>query len=327
MDSPTFPQNVEKTVEAVTKLGTGDKARISIGLGIVVNIALIVWLSPIMTSVGIPVWLYIIIQVSVFTILIIYIIRIVVLKEPERIKEVNDGTTDSFSRMYYLRNLDSGEVLKIGSSYIPMYEMDNGQTVLYIKCLFGEKTDEGSIGTREIYHGLAHLVGEAKMELTCTVSDEVFEDSPEYADMLEYMSNIDDPLLSRAIREVFREVTEITAELSSVDCVVFRIKTRSVNQKYIIEDLMRKIYGLLEDNLHNFRRVQVIYKKEILDYFKDFYGLEAIDLSRMKLMESKISSSATKGMVEILSFVDMNGTVYSHVQEDQELSTVRKLNI
>lgn len=323
-----FPQDVDRLVTDARTMSGGEKAKAYFGIIIGANIGISFISVPFFTQLGVPTWVPLLAQTILSLMLFIFIYRMFVFKENEKMQEISDGLTDSFSKYCYLRNMDTGEVIKASNRDIKLFELDNGATVFYLRFLYGEVSDKKSIGTRDLYEQLFRIFGEYRVDVNSVVSEEVFEDSNEHAMLLHQVSSIDDPKLSRIMQETTRRILEDTNDLACVDCVTLRIKTRVGYQRYIIDEMMNRVFSEIDKSTNSFRSVQVLMKEELLDYFKSFYRLSAIDLASMKIRVSKGEDDSFRKYVQILSIIDEHGVTRTRKSlESNEIRIAKRINL
>lgn len=326
----TFPRDVDKSVTEARTIGAGEKAKIFLITGTVVVVVIALLITPPMEAIGIPSWLTILGLSTLILFGFIYVYRYFIFKEPEKIQEMEEGLTDSFSKYCYIRNMDTGEVIKAGNQEVKLYELDNGNLVFYIKFLFGENSDQGTIGSRLAFESIFRILAQYRFEVSATVSDEIFSDSPEYKSLVSMMSNIKDPKLAQAMLRITNQILDMTSKLSSVETVTLRVKTNSTYQRYDIQELMVKIYAALQEYRTNFRKVDVLFQEGLLEYFKDFYCLEDIDLARMKIKNSTIDSSEFRKYVSVYQLFYDEGpsrTRKGYKAEQDSIKIAKKINL
>jgi hypothetical protein len=309
------------------KMSSSEKARVILAFFAVLYLVLAYLGGNWVAGMGIPFKVYIILQTLLMGIIASYIVRVMILKEPEKLREDREGYKDSFARFYRLRNIDSPEILPQVKTDVHMYELSDGHSVIFFKVLFGESSDIGTLGTIAIYEKIFSLAGEARLEVTSVVMDEDFSSSPEYKVMTEQLSGIEDPKLSRAMRQIFSKMMEITSEKSSVDSVVFRLKTTSIMQRYRMDEFCNTLFNFIEGQTHNFRSFRTMDRQDLLNFMRTFYKLEVIDLARIRVENISKADSVLVDLVEIISFTDTNGVEYSSKRADSEYSTAKKLNL
>lgn len=323
-----FPQDVEKYASQAKKIQGGEKVRLYIVGFLGINFFVGMVTIPFFSSLGVPAIVPILAQLLVTIIAFVYVYKIFIFKEEEKLQEFEDGMVDSFSNYYYLRNIDTGDLIKAKKADVQLFELDNGASIFYLKFLFGETDPMRAKNTREIFRKIYKILGSYRMEFSQTISSEEFEDSQEAKKLIAEMSSIEDPRLSKTMLEILDGLLKISENMSNVDCVTIRVKTRVGSQRYDIEALVNELMDAIYANRNSFRSVKIMVKQEVLDFFKSFYGLEAIDLAFMKIRDSKIGDGAFRKFVEVYALVNKNGSVKIKGRlENEGIKVAKKLKL
>lgn len=320
-----FPQDVHKISSQASKLGGGEKARLVIGGIVVANFLIAVTILPFFTSMGIH-WLYPIgIQFLLTFFIGVFVFRIFIFKEDEKLIEYDEKLKDSFSKYYYLRNLDSTEPMEVGDVTVPVFEFDNGSLMTVIRFRFGANDADKSRSNRNVFTEIYNILGSNGLEFRQIISKEDFSSTPEAKRYLQDISGISDKKLAKSMMDIAHELYNMSDTYSNIDVIDLMIRTTYNYQKYELDRVLSKIFGTINESPAGFKIVSPLDKKELLDFFRKFYGLEAIDLSLMRVREETSLEDIKRTMVEVYQIVDSEGRVYTNKESSKVISLPRRI--
>lgn len=313
-----FPEDINKRINASKSLSTKDKTKLGVGLFFLLNIGIALFLVPTARGWGIPIWVPLVVQFILVVSIFILVWRVFIFKEDERMVEAKNKTQNSLAKFYFLRNLDSSETLTVGDKEFPVYEYDNGNSVMVMKFLLGENNNLRRKNNEIVLRKIFAILGEANLEFRQIVTKENFRTSPEAQSYIESLKEIEDPQLARVMREVTDALLDISETVSNVDVINLVIKTRSPHQIYSLDTVIRRISLVMKDYQTSFRRVTFLHKKPVLDLLKDYYGIEAIDPTLMSLSGTKVDYALQNKYVQVYALMDTEGNM---LVRDQVIDT------
>lgn len=323
-----FPNDVEKTTNDARKIVGNEKTKLILVAIAAVNVVVALWATSFFGGFGVPAWIILSVQAVLMGMIFVYIYRIFIFGEEEKLQESEDKTTDSFSKYYKIRNTDASLSVRGRDIEYPAFEFDNGSYAMYIKFLYGANSTEKAKGNSIVLEKILNLLATAGLEASITVGSENFETSPEAKDLLHTVNSITNVDLASKMTGVVHNLLEVSKEFSNVDVLMIRIRTLKTYQRYELGSVITRIKQISGDHQTSFRSVSVVLKKPLLDFFRDFYELEAIDLALMKIRDSRLSSDAGRKLVELYMVSDEEG--HAFVRKDlmeKEIKTARKLNL
>ena len=321
-----FPEDVQTMSNNASKLSLGDKTRVIFWGIILGNAFLLLFLIPLLGTMGVSWWYPVVVLVAVETFIGVYVVRIFVFKEDEKIQEYNDRMTDSFLKFYALRNVDADETLKIRGTNVPIYEYNNGSIKAVFRFRFGANDDARKMNNVRVFQEIYRIAGENNLEIRQYTSKEEFSKSPEAILYRKKISAIKDRQLGKTMVDIFQNLLDTSDQLSNVDVVNIIIRTKYNYQKYTLGEVVDKILNTISNYATSFRSVDVLYKKSLLELYKDFYGLEVIDPGLMKVRH-RVEADYNK-YVEVYQFIDSNGKVLiNKTVVDKTIETARKIRL
>lgn len=323
-----FPQDVERAANDAKKIVGNEKSKLIFLAIVVINFFVGLWSIPFFGAMGIPAVYPVLAQLGLLIFIGVYVFRIFIYKEDEKLQESEDKTSDSFSKYYFLRNVDSSSVVKVGNKDIPVFEFDNGSNALYIRFLYGSNNDDRRVQNTKALTQIFNMFGRFGLEFSETISKEKFSESPEAKDYLNSVGQISDKELSGKMLEIVHNLISISEISSNVDVLTIRVRTLKTYQKYELAEVVMRIQTILAEHRTSFRSVSFLYKKPMLDFFRDFYGLEAIDLALMKVKDSKSALEAGRKFVEVYKLVDGNGREFTREEVlTKDIKIAKKINL
>jgi hypothetical protein len=207
--------------------------------------------------------------------------------------------------------MDAGETVDGGGVDYPVYEYDNGSMKLVLRFLYGSNSARQEANTYLVLSRILNLLGSHGFEVRVTTSKENFSESVEAREHVAALNRSTDKVLAKTMMDITQAVFDESARTSNVDVLYVTARTKFNYQKLVLGDVVRDIFILLKENRTGFRSVEALYKKYVLEHYKDFYGLEAIDLSLMKVRDIVESEEGIAKLVEVYQLIDSEGRTYT----------------
>jgi hypothetical protein len=294
-----------------------DKVKLTILLSLMLNGFIAFFTVPTFSSVGVHWSIPIILQLIIFFIIGLFVIRIFEFKEDEKIREYEGYNSDSFSKFFYLRNISSGDQIQITSEEsIPVFEFSNGSNMVILKFRFGSNNDIKSARTRKAMEKIFRLLGNYNLEYRTTTSSEKFSTSPEATSYIEKLRKIPDKKLARPLLDIVQAALDYSEDVSIVNIMHLQIRTKSNYQRYELGTVFQDIKRILKEGPTCFRSTDYMNVEEFIEYLREFYGLEAIDLSILRARDGADLDNSTKDIVNVYKVVAMNGRSRTVVDDD-----------
>jgi hypothetical protein len=302
-----FPEDIQKVTRSKQSMKTNEKSRVIIGITVLINAFIYFLLSPTLEAWGLPKSLFLTIQIILLVLLGGFIFRIFVVKEDERIQEIEENKKDSFSKFFKLRNLESEDIKEINGIKVPVYEYSNGNSLLYIKLLIGEGGRERKEASERMLTEMLSLFGRHNLSFKLSVGKEKFEKSPEAAAYLAHLKSIKNPKLARMMRATTDNLFTISEKESNVDCLTITVATTSSYQRYDLKLIIQGILNIFGSSKSNFRYLSFLYSKSVIDFYKEYYGLGAVDTTLLQVSESISYNKMESPYVQVYSLKDEFG--------------------
>ena len=80
-------------------------------------------------------------------------------------------------------------------------------------------------------------------------------------------------------------IMETSAKECNVDVIYFMMRTMSNYQRMDLEVALKKIFRMMKQNVSAYRSVHFLNSQELMEFYREFYHIAAIDLSMMKTVE------------------------------------------
>lgn len=265
------------------KLAGNEKAKLTVMAIFTGNVLLDIIIFPIFTGVGISLWYPILFQLFILVLVGIYWYRFYVFREGEKIQEYQSGSSDSFARYYYLRNLDDKMVLRVGKLELPMFEFINGSNMLVLQFKYGANNDSKSAQTLELLTKIIQQIGVYGLSHNWQVGTEDFLKSAEYDNYTRKLHNIDDLERSARMLDIVNHCTKLSREQSNVETLYLELRTKANYQQHDLSIVISIIFRLLSDYESAFRHIEVLDREGLNEYLRYYYKLAVIDYSLMRL--------------------------------------------
>ena len=99
---------------------------------------------------------------------------------------------------------------------------------------------------------------------------------------------------------------------SNVDVVYLTIRSVSTYQRAELEAVVRNILVIISENYSAFRSIKSLDLNGLLEFYRKFYGISAIDLSMMKVIDLSNETQETfKKVASMYELISTDGTVYN----------------
>mgnify|MGYP001048817113 CR=1 FL=1 len=237
----------------------------------------------------------------------VFIFRVFIFKEDEKIKEYESSESDSFSKFLNIRK-DSEYSRVVGNKKINIYEYINGCAACTFCFKFGSNDNIKANNTARVFNTLCNLVHSYQYELKIAVLPEKFENSSEFMGYIECVNQVKDKRLGMALKEIANMSLSVSERYSNVDCLYVTVKTNAAYKRGELENLILAFWKVLEETNTCFRSVNLLNMNELLEFYRDFSTVEAIDLSMTKALDLiDMLDSEYARVVNIYSFTTSEG--------------------
>lgn len=315
-----FPWNVDQGNKGGNKSSTGEKIQFGVGIFVVVNIIIAVFMSSFLTGIGIPVWVGILIQLFIVSIIAIFFLRFFVLKEDERMQEYNSG--ESFVKYYKFRKDSVEEYTSYGRKVLA-YEYDNGTCTFIMEMKYGSNDKKKEKNTRDVLEQILKVIYSNRLEVRTIVMPEDFLAGQEAKRMMEVVNKAKGTKIGKYNLKLVDGVLEHTKD-SNLESLYIMVKTTAIYQKYELDTVLNSILSLILSSSTCFREVNFLDKDGLVHLMKRFYGVEAIDLSMVKAVESSENTVALyQEMVSLYQINSVEGKSFTKPLPEKKTNAIK----
>ncbi|GAA0101692.1 hypothetical protein UT300012_24070 [Paraclostridium bifermentans] len=277
-----FPNDVDSTSEKAGGVSDKEKNGVFFAIWGLLNFFAVFTLPSFMQNLGVGVIGSVLIIIALNLLLFGVIFRFVVFDENKKAKEYNAHTSDSFARFFKL-NKNVVETLEIrGYGEIEVFQYNNGHYLVALRFRYGSADNEKARNTREAYERMYNILSKNRLEFKMLSSNENFRESKEYRRYKQRMNN--SPYKDIAMR-IFEEIMYYTDNYSNVTANTLLIRTTSKGQMLDLPRVLAEIVRLVDRTNTSIRGTEFLNFSEFLEFIKEYYGLEAIQLAKLKDVE------------------------------------------
>lgn len=321
-----FPEDVHKLIQDKSRIAGDNKIQLIIVLFVLGNVFGFLGLSFLMSfivpdaTMGVTVT----IQLIILVIIGIFVFRFGIFDENAKKREYQGQQSDSFTRYMYIRK----DAITKAQNNVNVFEYSDGSAMFAVEFRFGSNDDAKARGTSQFYMDFLKLVSMYGFESRTIIKSEDFRTSQEFKHHMDIINAIDDVDTRRTLLMMANTIFDMSYELSNVDTVYVLVRSVYNYQKADLELLLRGFIKLLEDSFTAFRSIQFLAFDDLLELYRDFYGIAAIDLAMMKAVT--LASDITEdfnSVIKILSLTGESGKSYN-TKNSENLVTIseQKLN-
>jgi len=298
-----YPIDVEKQASEASRLVGVEKTKLIALLILIVNGLIMLFTVPFFTSIGVPGWIPVLVQLTLMTAIGVFLLRVFVIKEDEKLQEYKGSLVDSFAKYYSLRNLDSADRHNIRNTPIRVYEYSNGSAMFVLALKFGSNDTHKARNTRQVIKDIFNHLGKANLIAKEYIMTEDFSRSVEYRTHIEKLSRTKNLKLAKAVMEINQAALDTCAAESNTDVRYIIVQTKSSYQKYDLPFAIEAIIRLLDEKVTSFRSVEFLDKTDFVEFMRVHYGLGAVDLSLMKASMPEEDLSEFNNLVSVYQLI------------------------
>lgn len=298
-----FPQDVHKIIKNKSRIAGDNKVQLIIVLFVLGNVIGLFILSFLMSLISptTPLSVTLTIHLVLVVIVGVFVFRFAIFDENAKKKEYQGQQSDSFTRYMYIRK---DNITTIDDN-VSVFEYSDGSAVFAIELRFGSNDDIKASGTYDFYIKFLKLVALYGFESRVIVKSENFMTSSEFKRHQEVVNNVEDADMRKTMIAMDSVIMNMSRALSNVDVVYFLVRSIYSYQKSDLEMLLRNFTKLVSDSYTAFRSISFLKFDDLLELYRDFYGIEAIDLAMMKAIS--LSSDITEDFSTIISVLSLKG--------------------
>lgn len=281
-----YPDDVDSTQEKAGKVSEGELSKLFFTFLGLFDVFGIFAFPTFLENLGIGLFGSILILVILNIILFLTIFRFMIFDENKKAREYRAHTSDSFARFFKI-NKNTIETMEIrGYGEAQLFQYNNGHYVVALRLRYGSSDTEKALNTREAYERIYRLLGQHRMEFKLLSTSENFRESAEYA---RYRDRQNKSKYKELSNHIFENLMKYTDEYSNVTMNTLLIRTTSKGQTLDLPLVLSEIVRHIEMYNTSIRGVEFLEFNQFIEFIREYYGLEAIDLSRLKDMEQNFA--------------------------------------
>ena len=281
-----YPLDVHKRTSDAGKLVAKDKSNFIVMMTIIANVAFFFFISTIFKKfLGLGIGWAILVQLILGSIIGSLIFRFWIFDEDEKIREYNGYGSDSFAPYYGMRK-DVVDDLDIGlGRTVNIFEYVNGTALAVIRLRYGSNSNEKARETADTFTRIFRTIASYGFEFRTVVMTEDFEYTDEYEALIKRLNGISDTNLSATMLNIAETILKKSHEESNVDVMYLLVRTRTNVQKYDLDTGIKSLVHIMTQGRTAFRSVEFLDKEQLKNFQREYYGLEAMDLSLLKAIK------------------------------------------
>ena len=299
-----YPLDIYERVANRQKLIGADKSTFIISLFLMVNFFLFMILHRVLVIVmGLSMFVLILVQLAIFVFFGILIFRYVIFDEEAKMREYSDKNSDSFARFMHLRKDSTHEIQVSRNAYVHAFEYDNGQATCTIRFKFGSNENFKANETKQCLQEVFKVLTDNNFTFR-TVSDaENFKKSREFDNYIANVNATKYKDLKPHILAMSDEILRVSLQECNVDQLYLSFQTASSYQLEDLEAVIKHLLKIFRGHVTCFRQITFLDLNQTIDFYREFYGVEAIDLAMMKAIE--LSEGIDSNFSEIVKVISL----------------------
>lgn len=306
-----FPQDVHKVITQTNKIKGENEVHLYILLTVIGGGFLFFIIDFLLgnlfgAGLGVTILVFLVIALAIGFL----VFRFKIFDEDAKKKEYEGQESDSFAKYMWLRK-DTHTSTALRGNDVTIFEYVNGSAMCVIEMRFGSNNDEKAYGTRTIYEKLIQIAADNKLESRVISSQENFRNSEEFKEQIAAINRITNAKSARNVTMINDAIIEQSVKLCNVDIIYFMLRTTSNHQRYDLEIALKRIFSVMHGNINAFRSIKFLNPEELMEFYREFYKIAAIDLSMMRTMELTELNEEFDEIVQLLQVKTETGRVFN----------------
>lgn len=314
-----FPIDVHKRALNSRKLAASDRNTVIMQVFVVANIACFFILKYVFTTLlGMGTIWAVIAQIVLFISIGIALFRFVIFNEDEKLQEMRNADSDSFAKYIQVRK-EGGNEIEVNNQKVNIFEYVNGQVFFTMLFRYGSNDDAKANNTKKIFQKIFSAIGNYNFVFRTAIGTENFANSLEFKRHIQKRNKIQDKNLALYLKRATNEALKMTEEECNTEVVYLTVQSTILYQKDEIEALLMVILRIIEDNLNAFREVKLLNLEDLLEFYRWFYRIEAIDAAMMKALDLSNELEETySNIVSVYRYHSKDGSTFKSQALDSE---------
>lgn len=213
-----------------------------------------------------------------------YMFRFLIFREDEKMVEYKGQERDTFARYVKIRK-DTEQKAIILDKKVDCFEYTNGSVFCVLQFKFGSNDTEKAKNTFRLFQRIIHILGENSLDIRMTDMAEDFFHSEEYQKYSEHLNSMENKSLAHVLIRMADHMLETSKRLGNTSVIYLEIIASNSYKILDFENALNQIM-ILTGKVHSaIRGVYFLNLQGILEYLEEYYCMEVIDLSAMKVLE------------------------------------------
>lgn len=306
-----FPRDLNKRIKDKQRVAGDNQVQLFFTIFILANIFgffILDWVNDAFLSGDL--WLTLTLMAILDVLGGVFVFRFFIFDETAKIRELQGIEGDSFAKYMKVRkDVEHSIVTQKGA--ISVTEFNNGSMAFTIQMKFGSNDDFLAERTKELFRSLYAIAHSYNFETRTVVSSEDFGRSEEYHKYVDAINGVKEKVLKNSLISLSEASMERHKELCNTACVYFTVKSVRGYQRADLEDVLKNYIKLFQESVTALRSIKFLTNEELLNFFIEFYGVGAIDLSTTQAMEiAKDLDESFHAVVRLYMLRDEEDKVY-----------------
>lgn len=241
--------------------------------------------------------------------------RFVVFDEQAKIYEYKSQSSDNFAKYVQIRK-DATFTLDVNGYKVSIFEFINGNNFCVIQLRYGSNDKVKSRNTQYLMEQYFHTIAAHNLEFRTIEATENFANSVEIDRYSKRLNKIQDKTLAIYLMKVLRLINTTVESMNNTSTLYLVIQTQRNYQLPQLESCIRSMIADTQSSRNALRTVEFLNWAKLMEFYREFYSLEAIDLSTMRVM-------ALAGEEDTPAFANVVG-LYQFTTEDNRTLTTNK---
>lgn len=306
-----FPRDLNKRIRDKQKVAGDNQVQLFITIFTLANVFgffILDWVNG--TFLNGSLWLTLAMMAVLNVVAGVFVFRFFIFDETAKMREFQGAEGDSFAKYMKVRK-DVVHSVAVRSQSISVTEFNNGSMAFTIQLKFGSNDDFLAGQTKELLRSMYSIAHSYNLETRTVVSSEDFVRSAEYHQYVESINGIKEKILKNTLIALSEASIKRHQELCNTACVYFTVKSVQNYQRADLEDVLKNYIKLFGESVTALRSIKFLNNEELLDFFTEFYGVGAIDLSTTQAIElSKDLNESFNAVMKLYMLRDEEGHIY-----------------
>lgn len=286
-----FPHNIERIVKNASKSSSKDKFNLLLVIFAIADVAGYYLLDATLIQLYKVPGFLVILGILLLNLLIgLVIVRVFIINEKDQLKEFENSKDDSLSRYYFIRERENSKIVED----VEVFENVDGNFFVVLQIFYGPNDKTKSEGTFKFFSRLFNSLSSYCIDFRTFVCREQFHESIECKRFLNNIGKSGQGTLTKTMLEISDAVVAFTEQNSQLYSTIIQIRM-SPFQLMNLNGFISELNSHLNSGIHSIRNYKFLNKKEFRDFIRDYYNVEALDLSNIRNPQVSIKLLRTYG--------------------------------